>query len=316
MTKNPRILIGGIFVSLLAGALYYLSHTQIAVLSPAGPIADKQRSLLFLATGVMLLIVLPVFGLTFYIAWKYRASNTAANYQPDWDHDFKLEAIWWGFPCLIVVGLGFIAWSSSHSLDPFKPLQSSIRPLTVQVVALQWKWLFIYPEQQIASVNFLQIPTGRPVNFEVTSDAPMNSFWIPRLGGQIYAMSGMSTQLHLMASKSGDYRGSSANISGLGFTNMHFIARAGSDADFTNWVLQAKVSPNLLNSREYERLARPNSVKQPIYYSSYQSDLYNSVVGKYMSAPHDTFGVQANAPATMTSHKTIPAVASEPVGKR
>ena len=316
MTKNSKILIGGIFASSLAGIIYYLSHTQIAVLSPAGPIADKQRSLLFLATGVMLLIVLPVFSLTFYIAWKYRAGNTKADYQPEWDHDFKLETIWWGFPCLIVLGLGFIAWSSSHSLDPFKPLQSSIRPLTIQVVALQWKWLFIYPEQQIASVNFLQIPTGRPVNFEITSDAPMNSFWIPRLGGQIYAMSGMSTQLHLMASEPGDYRGSSANISGVGFTNMHFIARAGSDSDFTRWVLQAKVSPNLLNSREYELLARPNSVKQPIYYSSYQSDLYSSVINKYMPAPHSISGAPSDSQTIMTSHNITPTVASELAGQQ
>jgi cytochrome o ubiquinol oxidase subunit 2 len=176
-----------------------------------------------------------------------------------------------------------VTWNSSHNLDPYKPLASNVKPLTIQVVALQWKWLFIYPEQGIATVNFAQIPEDVPINFEITSDAPMNSFWIPQLGGQIYAMPGMSTKLHLMAEEPGDYRGSSANISGEGYWAMRFTTRASSQEKFDDWVAEVKTSKQWLDAAEYKQLAKPSEDEPQIFYSAFDDDLYDTVVMKYMS---------------------------------
>jgi cytochrome o ubiquinol oxidase subunit 2 len=224
----------------------------------------------------------PTFALTIMIAWKYREGNKRSRkYRPDWDGSRLFESIWWGIPIVIIGILSVLAWNSSHSLDPYRPLASGGRPMTVQVVALDWKWLFIYPEQRIASVNLAEIPVGRQVNFEITSDTVMNSFWVPRLGGQIYAMPGMITQLHLIADKAGSYDGSSANISGSGFSGMSFTVRAGSDADFTRWVGQARGSESALSQTAYEALARPSKYNSPTYYSSVGNGLYGDIVSKY-----------------------------------
>jgi cytochrome o ubiquinol oxidase subunit 2 len=288
MPKNLRYIIPPVLVaSAIALGVFLLSrHTTIDVLSPAGTIASQQRNLLVFATALMLLIVLPVFGLTFYIAWKYRAGNTKAAYHPEWDHNTKLETLWWGFPCAIILVLAVVAWNSSHALDPYKAIQSNQPPLTIQVVALQWKWLFIYPEQHIATVNYVQFPAGRPVNFEITADAPMNSFWIPRLGGQVYAMSGMNTQLHLMADKPGTYNGSSANLSGDGFADMKFTARSSTADDFATWTKRTQSSPNNLSMDAYGTLALPSVIKTPAEYGSYEPALYDMVIMKYMPAVH------------------------------
>jgi len=182
----------------------------------------------------------------------------------------------------IILILAVLTWNSSHDLDPFKPIVSDKPPITIQVVALQWKWLFIYPQQNIASVNIIQFPNQTPINFEVTADAPMNSFWIPQLGGQIYAMPGMSTQLHLMADTEGTYRGSSANISGKGFAGMNFSAKSTSQADFDQWVALVHQTRNNLSLAKYNNLAKPSQNNPLSYYSSSQSGLYDRVVMKYM----------------------------------
>lgn len=265
--------------------MVFLSLNDIAVLQPMGIIASQQRDLLILATLLMLVIVIPVFVLTFFIAWKYRADNPKAKYTPEWDHNLKLESLWWGFPCAIILVLAVVAWNSSHDLDPYRPISSSVsseKPLRVQVVALQWKWLFIYPDQQIASVNELRLPTNAPVSFEITADAPMNSFWIPQLGGQVYAMAGMTTRLHLMADKPGTFYGSSANLSGEGFSAMHFETKATSKADFEQWILSTKTSSAMLDQQAYQVLAKPDVLKTSLVYSSVDQDLYDTVVMKYM----------------------------------
>ena len=293
MSKNHRYIILSLLVlGGIAGAVFLLVGRSFAVLNPAGVIASQQRNLLIFATLLMLLIVLPVFGLTFFIAWRYRASNAhgAAKYHPEWDHNAKLETLWWGLPCLIILVLAIVAWNSSHSLDPYKPLQSTQAPLTIQVVALQWKWLFLYPEQQIASLNYVEFPANTPINFEITSDAPMNSFWIPRLGGQVYAMAGMNTQLHLMASQPGIFQGSSANLSGSGFANMKFTAHASTANDFGDWVRNTKTSQGDLSLSSYEELARPAVAQTPKQFGSYDPSLYNTVIMKYMPANHDSMG--------------------------
>jgi cytochrome o ubiquinol oxidase subunit 2 len=186
---------------------------------------------------------------------------------------------------VIIVILGVVTWQSSHELDPYKDLDSSVAPVNVQVVALQWKWLFIYPDQQIATVNELIIPEKTPINFTITSDAPMNSFWIPSLGSQVYAMSGMSTELRLMADKTGEYRGSSANISGTGFADMNFMAKSRTKADFDAWVQQTKHLDTGLDEATYKTLAEPDVKERPLYYSLKDVDLYDKIIMKYMMPP-------------------------------
>jgi cytochrome o ubiquinol oxidase subunit II len=263
-------------------ALLFLQSSDIAVLNPKGMIALKERKLIITVTLLMLIVVIPVYILTFIFAWKYREGNAKAKYDPDWDHNHVAESIWWAIPCGIVLVLAIIAWKSSHELDPFKPLVSSTQPIKIQVVALQWKWLFIYPEQNIATVNFIQFPEQTPINFEITADAPMNSFWIPQLGGQIYAMPGMRTKLHLIANAVGSFRGSSANLSGRGFSGMKFIAKACSEADFHQWVESMKQSPNLLSLDEYHQLAMPTEDNPVASYVLKEENLFDWIVMRYM----------------------------------
>lgn len=275
--------IGIVVVGILVTASVYLSHFNIPVLNPKGIIAEKERDLIIIGSVLSLAVVIPVFTMLFVIAWKYRASNTKATYEPEWDHNGALEALWWGIPCLIITILAVITWNATHELDPFKPIDSSVAPIHIQVVALDWKWLFIYPDQHIASVNFVQFPVNTPVDFDITSDAPMNSFWIPSLAGQIYAMSGMSTQLHLMADTIGSYNGSSANISGTGFAGMRFVARASTVSDFTTWVSSAARSSHQLGLNEYNTLAAPSQNNPVTLYALKQDDLYDTIVMKYMA---------------------------------
>lgn len=282
--------LGGAVLGLLGlGLVIFLAlhGSDLVLLNPKGVVAAQERSLMVTAAALMLLVVVPVLLLTLGIAWRYRAGNTKATYTPNFDHHGVLEAVWWAIPGAIILALAAITWTSSHQLDPFRALDSSAKPLTVQVVALQWKWLFIYPDQGVASLNELEIPERTPVNFVITSDAPMNSFWIPQLGGQIYAMAGMSSQLHLMADSTGTYQGSSANISGKGFAGMHFTTKSVSQQDFDQWVAMAQHSPQHLGTAEYIALAKPSQNNSPIIYSQVESGLYDDIVMKYMSPSPD-----------------------------
>jgi len=255
------------------------------VLTPKGWVGIEERNLLVIATLLMLIVVIPVFVLTIFIVWRYREGNEKATYRPNWAHSNLAEAIWWGVPSIIILILGTLNWVSSYKLDPYRPLKSDKKPLTIQVVALQWKWLFIYPEQDIATINFIQFPENTPIHFEISGDAPMNSFWIPELGGQIFAMAGMKTQLHLIADQQGDYMGVSANISGIGFSQMNFTARASSDKKFRRWVKQVKRSKNVLNTRTYVPIAKP-SINNPIaYYVLKDPNLFDWIVMKDITPP-------------------------------
>jgi cytochrome o ubiquinol oxidase subunit II len=277
-------------VALISLGLVFYYSDDIAMLNPKGLIALKERDLMLIATVLMLIVVIPVFILTIAIAWEYRASNKNAEYTPDWDYNLTAESIWWGFPLVIVIILSFVAWESSHELDPFKPIQSSTKPLRIQVVALQWKWLFIYPEQDIATINFIQIPEKTPINFEITADAPMNSFWIPELGGQIYAMPGMETKLHLIADDIGSFRGSSANISGEGFASMTFDVKSSSQEDFDQWVQSVKQSSANLAQNEYLKIAKPSSYDPVATFILGQKDLFKWIVMRPMMNTRQTHG--------------------------
>lgn len=275
-----------LFFVLLMQPLAILKYREdIAVLFPAGIIALEQRNLLFILQAIMLLVIIPVYILTFIFSWKYRADNTEAKYEPDFVHSNVAEYIWWGIPLFFTLIIAVLTWIKTEELDPYKPLESDKKPLTIQVIALDWKWLFIYPEEKIASLNFLQFPRDVPLHFEITADAPMNSFWIPHLGGQIYAMPAMKTQLNLIANDVGDFRGSSANLSGEGFSGMHFIARASSEEDYHEWIQSVKQSPKALGRDEYNKLATPSQNNPVEIYQLKDDDLFNQILMKYMH-PH------------------------------
>jgi cytochrome o ubiquinol oxidase subunit II len=266
----------------LAASVLYISSHSIAVLDPKGMIGEKERDLIITASLLMLIVVIPVFIFALIFAWKYRAGNKKAKHAPDWEHNYIAEYCWWGVPLVIIVILAVITWRSSHELNPFKSIDTDQKPLVIQVVALEWKWLFIYPEQGIAAVNFVQFPEKTPVNFEITSDAPMNSFWIPQLGGQIYAMPAMRSKLHLIANEIGSYRGSSANISGKGFAGMTFTAKSTSREDFDEWAQSITQSASSLDLDGYSQLVIPSEYHPVVYYSLGQSDLFDQIIMKYM----------------------------------
>jgi cytochrome o ubiquinol oxidase subunit 2 len=284
MRKSIKyVLYGLLSVGVIIAILLYLFHIDIAVLEPAGMIGQKQSRLFWIATWLMLIVIIPVLVLTPFIYWKYREGNTNAKYAPDWDKSHLVEAIWWGVPCVIIVILSVITWQSCHELDPFRPIASDRKPLHVQVVALQWKWLFIYPEEEIATVNYLEIPEGRPIVFEITADAPMNSFWIPKLGGQIYAMAGMKTKLHLVANQPGQFFGCSANLSGEGFSGMMFPVVVTSEEGFDTWVSRTAGSSDRLTIDAYETLREPSSYNPEAFYVLGAPDLFEYIVMKPMA---------------------------------
>jgi cytochrome o ubiquinol oxidase subunit II len=283
--KNSRRIFITAFALWFVGIIaWYLHDKNFAVLNPGGSVAAKERNLMVVTALLGLLVIVPVYIMLFSFAWRYREGNKKAKFSPELSGNRWLEAIWWGIPAAIIMVLSIITWNSSHALDPHKALPVAGKPaITIQVVALDWKWLFIYPKQNVASVNWLQLPVGTPVNFIVTADAPMNSFWIPQLGSQIYAMPGMSTQLHLLADKAGYYQGSSANISGRGFAGMRFMARAGSDKEFGTWLQAARRSPLALSAGAYRNLAKQSENNPVAIYSSVEPSLYDKVVLKYMT---------------------------------
>lgn len=268
-------------LGILIGSCLALSSLDIAVLNPKGWIAMKERNLFITASLLMLIVVVPVLILTLFFAWKYRSSNAKATYTPDWEHSHLAESLWWGIPLVIIIVLAVITWRSSHELDPYKPIATGKKPIEIQVVALQWKWLFIYPEQGIATVNFVQFPEQTPIHFEITADAPMNSFWIPQLGGQIYAMSAMRTHLHLIANEIGTFKGVSANFSGKGFAGMTFTAQASSQKGFDQWVKSVKKFSQRLTFDAYQSLAKPSEDNPVTSYILVQKDLFDRILMKY-----------------------------------
>ncbi len=283
--KEKFGLVAMALVAFIAILIMLVYGNDIPVLNPKGEVAGKERDLIVFGTLLSLVIIVPVFTMTFVIAWRYRESNKKAKYQPDWDHSRLFESIWWGVPLLLIIILSSVTWKSSHELDPFKPLESSTKPLRIQVVALPWKWLFIYPEQNIATINYVRFPEDTPVNFEVTADAPMNSFWIPSLGGQIYAMNGMVTKLHLIADQAGEYRGSSANISGRGFSGMKFIAEASSEASFKEWVGEVQKDSGGLGIEKYSDLSRPSENNPVQQFALADKNLFDYITHQFSINP-------------------------------
>jgi len=274
-----------VIVGLLA-IFYVLQHEKTLITHPKGTIALSQLWVITTNYILMLIVVIPTFIALFMIAWKYRAKDPKANLAKEHPPSLLKQMSIWLIPLPIIAVMIFLTWKTTHELDPYKPIKSDVKPLTIQVVALDWKWLFIYPEQGIAAINLIHFPERTPINFRLTADrSPMNSFWLPQLSGQIYAMTGMVTPLHIMADGSGEYVGRAAEINGKGYAGMTFLAKSTSQEEFEKWVAEMKRSPLRLSEKIYTELSHP-SIDHPVtLYSHVEEDLFNTIVMKYMQHP-------------------------------
>ncbi|OAS16307.1 ubiquinol oxidase subunit II [Paenibacillus oryzisoli] len=304
--KKRKLVQAGMLFMMVAIILVLSGCSQAMVLDPKGPVGAEQRDLIVIATILCGVILVPVLVLTGWIVWRYRDSKTnKASYKPNWSHSTSLEVIWWAVPIIIIVTLAVITLKYTYALEPSKPLKSDKEPITIQVTSLDWKWLFTYPEQGIATVNYLQIPEDTPIKFELTSDAPMNSFWIPQLGGQIYTMSGMAMTLYLQADEIGHYFGTGANFSGEHFADMTFDVNATSREDFDSFIAKTKKVPTKLTKEGYEELAMPgkSGVK---YFSEVPEGLFEQVVNKYTNGQsvHNGHGAGHESKETKETKET------------
>ena len=273
------------------------SCQQQGILDPQGPIASAQVLLLLNSTAIMLVVVIPVILATLGFAWWYRSSNARASRSTDEGYEGRTEFVLWSIPTLIVILLGGVIWISSHQLDPRAPIPAKGNPLRVEVVALDWKWLFIYPDQGIATVNQLVIPAATPVNFRLTSATVMNSFFVPQLGGQIYTMGGMTTHLNLLADNPGEFQGFSAMFSGDGFADMRFVAKAVPAGDFDSWVAQVRGSGSALDLPGYAALAKPSLAVPPTTYRAVEPRLFERIIEQTVSGSQRHAGAAWDLPA-------------------
>lgn len=278
-------ILGVIGLALLIKVL--LNGHNITLFDPKGLMADEQLGLIIFAAVLPLMIAVPTVAFLYFAAWKYRETNTDAAYEPEKKHGKFFNAGIWLVPAAFMMIVSVVMWSATHRLEPQKSIAAEAKPLTVQVVAMRWKWLFIYPEQKIATVNYVQIPVDTPVRFELTADdAPMSAFWIPHLGGMLYAMTGHVNPLNLLGHTVGDYPGSVAEINGAGFADMKFTARVSSREDFDAWVEETQIQPEKLDEAAYDRLLKPSKAHPAAYYSAYEAGLYDKVLMKYHGHEH------------------------------
>ncbi|MFC0408096.1 ubiquinol oxidase subunit II [Roseomonas elaeocarpi] len=269
-----------------------LTGCNMVVMNPTGDVAVQQRDLILISTGLMLIIIIPVMILTVVFAWRYRATNTRAKYDPDFDHSMSLELVVWACPLLIIIALGAVTWSSTHLLDPFRPLDriapgrpvaAGTKPLEVQVVALDWKWLFIYPEQGIATINELALPVDVPVHFSITSNTQMNTFYVPTMAGMIYAMPNMQSELHAVLNQPGESWGQSSNYTGAGFSYMRFKTVGMDQNGFNGWVQQVKAG-EALTAAKYLELAKPSERVPAMHFGTVEAGLYDRALNRCVEA--------------------------------
>lgn len=270
---------------MLFGSFLVLTLTgcqEKGVLFPEGYIADQEKQLLYDAVALMLIVVIPVIIMSFAFVYHYRAKNKTKDYKPNWSHSVFLESIWWGVPCAIILTLGILTWKKSHQLDPYRPIAGAGKPLLIKVVALPWKWLFIYPKQNIATVNELVLPRNTQIEFWLTSDnVPMSAFFIPRLGSQIYTMAGMRTRIHLIGNTLGTIEGMNAQYNGEGFSKMKFPVRIVTREALDSWFKKVKQSPTPLNEKTYASIVKPSIGNKPSYYAGVDQNLFMNIIKKY-----------------------------------
>ena len=282
MKRRSRYVFRGLWS--LCAVPFLEGCSKIVLFYPKGPIGDAERFVILAAIALMLIVVIPVFIMAFWFSRKYRASNTNATYMPKWSDSSRIDLVIWLVPVAIVTALGILAWVQTHRLDPYRPIDPSARPISIEAVSLDWKWLFIYPDQNIAVVNRLVFPAKVPLSFRLTSGTVMTSFFIPQLGSQIYAMAGMQTRLHLMADGPGVYFGQNQQLSGRGFADMSFKAIAVSPDQFQMWIQRARQSPDKLDLARFEEIAKPSVGYAVTYFSSVRPDLFDQIISKYRPA--------------------------------
>jgi cytochrome o ubiquinol oxidase subunit II len=297
---------------LLFALAVFLTGCNTAILNPKGQIGQDEKTLLITAVVLMLLVVVPVIIMTLTFAWKYRASNTKARYEPNWSHSTAIEVVVWSIPCMIVLVLAVLTWRSSHALDPYRPIESDVKPVVIEAISLDWKWLFVYPEEKIAVVNEIKFPVNTPLNFKITSDTVMNAFFIPHLGSMIYSMAAMETKLHLIANETGEFPGMSSHYSGAGFAKMHFTAHSVTEPEYRAWVDQVRAGQgSRLDKTVFNALgADRNSDWHPVtYYGQVEDGLFDWVIAKHMGdnqhygMKHKHPGAAAADAGTMESHE-------------
>ncbi|WP_262296336.1 ubiquinol oxidase subunit II [Microvirga sesbaniae] len=285
LTSWRRRSLRGLALIAVAGLL---AGCDLVVMNPSGDIAVQQRNLIIASTALMLLVIVPVIALTFIFAWRYRASNNDATYDPDFHHSTQLEVVIWTIPLLIIIALGAMTWISTHTLDPYRPLgriapgkpvPADVKPLTVEVVALDWKWLFIYPEYGVASVNEMAAPVNAPISFRITSSSVWNTFYVPALAGMIYAMPAMETKLQAVMNQEGEFTGLSGMYSGSGFSRMNFGFLSLSPQGFDEWVAKAKSAGTPLDREAYLKLEKPSEEEPVRQYGSVEAGLFDAILG-------------------------------------
>jgi len=270
-----------ITVGSILAASFLSGCSQLVVLHPKGPVGREESALIYIAFALMMIVVIPVYIMATWFAIRYRASNKKAAYQPKWKGSAKIEWVIWMIPILIVVALSYFAWTRTYQLDPYKPIVSEEKPLRIQVVSLDWNWLFIYPDHHIATVNEVVFPAKVPLDFRLTSATVMTSFFIPQLGSQMYAMTGMKTRLHLMADETGTYVGRNLEFSGPGYVTMHFNAIVKTPDQFEAWLQNARQSPDTLSMDAYEALSEPQIHYPKTVYSSVVPGLFDHIAGQF-----------------------------------
>ncbi|MEO1968908.1 MAG: COX aromatic rich motif-containing protein [Sphingomonadaceae bacterium] len=296
--RGATILLGAASLLSLSGCAQWPAQGLFAA---AGPAADLQRQQFLIVTALVALVIVPLFIGLPWVLWRYRLRGGRGDYRPDWDFSRTMEFLIWGIPVVIVAVLGVVLWHSTHKADPYRPLAASDQPpIVVQAVALDWKWLFIYPDQGVASVGQLVVPAGREVALSITADGPMASLIVPRLGGQIYAMAGMTTQLHLLTNRNGDYRGMNTQYTGTGFDQQHFTYRAVGPAQFSAWIARARSGP-ALDAARYDQLAKPSKLAKPMLFGAPAPHLFELIIAKY-HAEGDTLA-SLPPPGVMTTAK-------------
>ncbi len=266
---------------LLCAASLLTGCSQTLLFDPKGPVGESERWIIIISFVLMMIVVIPVYVMVVWFPWKYRASNTEAEYDPKWSHSTKIEFFIWLVPAIIITLLSIILWRSTHQLDPYKPIESAAQPIVIEAVSMDWKWLFIYPDEQIATVNEIVFPVHVPLSFKITSDTVMTSFFIPQLGSQIYAMAGMQTKLHLLADETGTFVGQNQQFSGDGYSEMQFKAISVSREEFDAWLEKVRQASEVLDTARYEKLTEP-SIGDPVkHFSSVNPGLFGHIMGKY-----------------------------------
>jgi cytochrome o ubiquinol oxidase subunit 2 len=283
-TRTPSASAVWLRAILVTSAALLMASCNEGVLDPHGPVGKAERVILYDSTAIMLAVIIPVIVLTLAFAWWFRARNKRASYLPDWEYSGRIEMIIWFIPALVILFLGGIAWTGSHDLDPRVPLEESKTPLDIEVISLDWRWLFIYPHERIASLNRLVVPAGVPLRFRLTSTTVMNSFFVPQLGSQIYAMPNMVTRLNLEADQPGTFDGLSAQFSGDGFSDMRFDLVSTATEAFKDWVNTTKTQGGVLDSRTFEELVKPARADGVQTYGQVSEGLFDSISSDHMAA--------------------------------